>query len=39
VFDHFGNYTALMLAGIPMGLVSGWLVAGLGPYPDWQAAR
>ena len=37
VYDHFGNYTALMLAGIPMALLSGWLVGGLGPYPTWQA--
>jgi MFS family permease len=36
VYDHFGNYTALLLAGIPIGLISGWLVAGLGPYPTWQ---
>jgi MFS family permease len=36
VYDHFGNYTALLLAGIPIGLLSGWLVTGLGPYPTWQ---
>ncbi|MFC4314537.1 MFS transporter [Steroidobacter flavus] len=36
LYDHFGNYTVLLLAGIPIGLLSGWLVAGLGPYPTWQ---
>ena len=36
IYDHFGSYTMLLLAGIPMGLVSGWLVGGLGPYPTWQ---
>jgi predicted MFS family arabinose efflux permease len=38
MYDHFGSYTALLFAGIPMGLLSGWLVGGLGPYPTWQAA-
>jgi MFS family permease len=36
VYDHFGSYTGLLLAGIPMGLLSGWLVGGLGPYPKWS---
>jgi predicted MFS family arabinose efflux permease len=36
VFDHSGSYSTLLLAGIPMGLVSGWLIGGLGPYPDWR---
>lgn len=36
VYDHFGSYTALLLGGIPMGLLSGWLVGGLGPYPTWE---
>jgi hypothetical protein len=36
VYDYFGSYTGLLLAGIPMGLFSGWLVGGLGPYPTWQ---
>jgi predicted MFS family arabinose efflux permease len=36
LYDHFGNYTAVMLSGIPMGLLSGWLVGGLGPYPTWE---
>lgn len=35
MYDHFGSYTGLLLAGIPMGLFSGWLVGGLGPYPKW----
>jgi MFS family permease len=39
LYDHFGNYTALLLAGIPMGLLSGWLVGGLGPYPTWEVSR
>lgn len=37
LYDTFGNYTAFLLCGIPMGLLSGWLVGGLGPYPTWQA--
>jgi predicted MFS family arabinose efflux permease len=36
VYDHFGSYTAVLLAGIPMGLTCGWLVGGLGPYPVWE---
>jgi MFS family permease len=36
LFDHFGNYTALLLGGIPIGLLCGWLVGGLGPYPTWE---
>jgi len=31
VYDSFGNYTALLLSGIPMGLLCGWLIGGLGP--------
>lgn len=26
----------VLWAGIPIGLISGWLVAGLGPHPTWQ---
>jgi MFS family permease len=37
VYDHFGSYGPLLLGGIPMGILSGWLVGGLGPYPTWEA--
>jgi predicted MFS family arabinose efflux permease len=37
VYDHFGSYTGLLLCGVPLGLLSGWLVGGLGPYPTWEA--
>ena len=37
IYDHFGNYTVLLLGGIPLGLTAGWLVGGLGPYPLWDA--
>jgi predicted MFS family arabinose efflux permease len=37
VYDHFGNYDALLLGGVPMGIFSGWLVGSLGPYPTWEA--
>lgn len=37
VYDHFGSYTPLLIGGIPAGLVCGFLVSGLGPYPDWNA--
>lgn len=36
VYDYSGNYTALLLSGIPIGLLSGWLIGGLGPYPTWS---
>jgi predicted MFS family arabinose efflux permease len=36
VYDYFGSYTGLLIAGIPMGVLSGWLVGGLGPYPTWH---
>ena len=39
IYDHFGNYTMLLLGGIPLGLTAGWLVGGLGPYPLWDAPR
>jgi MFS family permease len=35
VYDHFGNYKVLLFAGVPIGLASGWLIGGLGPYPTW----
>jgi len=39
VFDVTGSYALLLYAGIPMALVSGLLVAFLGPYPDLSARR
>ncbi|CAN7313142.1 MFS transporter [Phenylobacterium sp. LjRoot225] len=36
IYDHFGNYTPLLLAGIPACLISGLLIFRLGPYPSWS---
>ncbi len=33
IFDLTGSYLALMVAGIPLALVAGMAVYGLGPYP------
>lgn len=35
IFDMTGNYDGLLLAGIPLGIVTGILMATLGPYPDF----
>lgn len=37
IFDHFHNYWWVLIGGIPLGLCCGLLVAGLGPYPNWNA--
>lgn len=37
VYDMFGNYDALLLAIIPMFLISGALFMSLGGYPDLEA--
>jgi MFS family permease len=39
VFDRTGGYTAFLLAGIPMLLLSGALLQSLGPYPRFAEAR
>lgn len=36
VFDATGEYTLLMIVGIPVALVAGLLVFGLGPYPEFK---
>lgn len=36
VFDYFGSYAALLLLGMPVALVAGFLVTHLGPYPDFE---
>jgi len=36
VYDHFGSYAALLLAGIPGTMLCGLLIFRLGPYPDWR---
>jgi len=38
VFDATGNYSLFLWAGIPAFLLSGLLVFGLGPYPDFASA-
>jgi len=35
VYDLTGSYTSLILFGIPVTAVSGLLLLGLGPVPDW----
>lgn len=35
IFDTTGNYELYLMIGIPIFIVSGLLVAGLGPYPDF----
>jgi len=37
VFDTTGNYTQFLWAGIPVYVLSGLLVFGLGAYPDFRA--
>ncbi len=34
IYDWSGGYGPLLLMGIPMSIVGGLLVVGLGPYPD-----
>lgn len=38
VVDHFGNYTPVLIIGIPTAMIAGWLVGDLGPYPRWEEA-
>ena len=37
VFDTTGSYQPLLLGAVPFALLAGYLVGGLGPYPQWQA--
>lgn len=37
-YDWFGNYSALLIAGIAGSLLSAWLIYGIADYPDWEAA-
>ena len=39
IYDIAGSYTPLLLAGIPGSVISGLLIVGLGPYPDWERAE
>ena len=36
IFDFTGGYIALMVAGIPLALIAGLAVYGLGPYPVYE---
>jgi predicted MFS family arabinose efflux permease len=38
VHDTFGSYVPLLLVSIPASVISGLLIVGLGPYPDWTEA-
>jgi MFS family permease len=38
VVDRFGTYTPVLIVGIPVALLAGWLVCNLGPYPHWEDA-
>lgn len=37
VYDIFGSYEPLLVAGIPGSIICGLLLIGLGPYPVWEA--
>ena len=39
IFDHAGNYTPVLIAGVPIALVCGLLLTRLGPYPQWQSDK
>jgi predicted MFS family arabinose efflux permease len=36
VFDSYGSYALLLILGIPGSLLAGFLVARLGPYPEFH---
>ncbi|HEX7854672.1 MAG TPA: MFS transporter [Sphingobium sp.] len=36
IYDSYGNYTPLLIAGIIGSFFSAWLIVGLRPYPDWS---
>ena len=38
IYDFAGSYTPLLIAGIPGAIISGLLIVGLGPYPNWNEA-
>ena len=35
IYDLSGSYTLLILIGIPLSVISSFLLFGLGPIPDW----
>ncbi len=39
VYDAYGNYGPFLIAGMIGSLVSGWLIFGLGAYPDWKKSE
>ncbi|GGB90287.1 MFS transporter [Novosphingobium endophyticum] len=39
IYDMAGSYTPLLIAGIPGAIISGLLIVGLGPYPEWNEGR
>lgn len=36
IYDSYGSYAPLLVLGVIGSLVSGWLIFGLAPYPDWN---
>jgi predicted MFS family arabinose efflux permease len=38
IFDRFGNYTPLLVVAIPLVIIAGLLVSGLGAYPQWDSS-
>jgi hypothetical protein len=36
IFDRTGNYELYLMLGIPLFVVAGLLVYGLGPYPQFK---
>ena len=39
IFDHYGSYTPLLIGAIPLVIIAGLLVSGLGPYPEWDTEK
>jgi predicted MFS family arabinose efflux permease len=38
-YDTFGSYNGFLVIGMVGSLISGWLIFGLGKYPDWHAVE
>lgn len=37
IYDRYGSYAPLIIAGIPLTLISSFLLMRLGPYPAWSS--
>lgn len=36
IYDSYGGYGPLLVLGVVGSLISGWLIFGLAPYPEWE---